>query len=62
MTKHQKEQYQPEEKLQQIIKSLTGQKFKLACGHHITFGYFLGNDITIQNGKNPTIICRECGY
>ena len=62
MNKKQKEQYQAPEKLKAIIKTLKGQKFKLDCGHHITFGHYLGNDITIRNGAKPTIICSLCGY
>jgi len=54
--------YEETEALKQIIKKLKGKKFKLDCGHHVTFGYFLGNDITIYNGKEPKIICAQCGY
>ncbi len=62
MTAEQKRKYQPPERLRDIIKRLKDQKFKLDCGHHITFGYFLGNDIQINNGKEPQIICTQCGY
>ena len=62
MTKQQKEAYQDVEELKKIIQSLKGKKFKLDCGHHITFGHFLGNDITIRNGKEPKITCSLCGY
>jgi len=62
MTKEQLQSYQESEKLRDIIKQLKGKKFKLDCGHHVTFGYFLGSDITIRNGSNPQIICSECGY
>jgi len=41
---------------------LKGKKYKLDCGHHLTFGEYLGSDITIRNGANPEIICSECGY
>jgi predicted nucleic-acid-binding Zn-ribbon protein len=44
------------------LSTLKGRKFKLDCGHHVTFGHFLGNAITIYNGKHPTIICTQCGY
>ena len=36
--------------------------FCLDCGHHVTFGENLGNHITILNGKEPIIICSQCGY
>ena len=62
MTKEKKAAYGDTETLKQIIKSLKGRKFKLDCGHHVTFGYFLGNDITIYNGKDPEIICSLCGF
>ncbi len=60
--KNKKEAYQDVEELKKIIQSLHGKKFKLDCGHKITFGYYLGNDITIRNGKNPEITCSLCGY
>lgn len=62
MTKKQHQLYQDVEKLREIILKLKGKKFKLDCGHHTTFGYFLGNDITIRNGVVPEIICTQCGY
>ncbi len=62
MTKQQKEAYQNTESLRKIIKSLEGQKFRLDCGHHVTVCHSLGNDITIRNGKEPVIICSQCGY
>lgn len=63
MTKEQKERYQSPEQLKSILKqALNGKKFRLSCGHHITFGHFLGNDITIYNGKEFKIVCSQCGY
>lgn len=62
MTKKQRETYQDVEALQNIIQSLKGKKYRLSCGHHVTFCHFLGNDITIINGKTPKIICTQCGY
>lgn len=62
MTKRDKERYQETEELRKAIQQLKDRKFRLDCGHHVTFGHFLGNDITIYNGKNPTIICAQCGY
>ena len=54
--------YEDARVLKQIIKNLKGRKFLLECDHRITFGYWLGNDITIQNGKDPKIICSQCGH
>nr|WP_319393441.1 hypothetical protein [uncultured Desulfobacter sp.] len=62
MTKKQKEEYQDVEELKKIIRGLKGKKYRLSCGHHVTFGHFLGSDITIRNGKEPVIICSQCGY
>ena len=62
MTKQEKTVYQDTNDLRDIIKNLKGKKFRLDCGYHVTFGFFLGNDITIHNGKEPRIICSECGY
>ncbi len=62
MTKKEKEAYQGVEELKKIIRSLKGKKYRLSCGHHVSFGHFLGNDITIRNGKEPEIICSQCGY
>ena len=62
MTKQQKKIYQDVEELKIIIRQLKGKKFKLDCGHYLTFGHYLGNDITIRNGANPEITCSLCGY
>ncbi|MBN1903695.1 MAG: hypothetical protein JW927_01220 [Deltaproteobacteria bacterium] len=63
MTKEQKALYQEANALKDIlIKTLSGRKFKLDCGHHITFGHYLGNDITIYNGKEFKVICSQCGH
>ncbi|MGV8080983.1 MAG: hypothetical protein AB2L22_13115 [Syntrophales bacterium] len=62
MTKEKKAAYEKTESLKQVIEGLQGRKFRLDCGHHVTFGHFLGNAITIYNGKHPTIICSQCGH
>jgi hypothetical protein len=63
MTKEQKKTYQEPELLREILdKALKGKKFALDCGHHVTIGHHLGNDITIYNGKKLKIICSQCGY
>ena len=62
MTKEKKAAYEDAESLKQIIAALKGRKFKLDCGHQVTFGHFLGNSITIYNGKHPDIICSQCGH
>jgi hypothetical protein len=62
MTKKQREVYQEAEELRKIIQKLKGKKFKLDCGHLVSFGQYLGNDITIRNGANPQITCSLCGY
>lgn len=61
--KKQKIPYQNPEQLRDILeKALVGKKFRLDCGHHVTFGYHLGNSITMYNGKKFEIICSRCGY
>lgn len=45
-----------------LMKELKGKKFRLDCGHRVTFGHPFGNDITIRNGVRPEIICSLCGY
>jgi len=63
MTKEQENEYQDVEVLKEILsKTVAGKKFRLDCGHHITFGHNLGNDITIYNAKELKIICSQCGY
>lgn len=63
MTKEQEAKYEKSERLKEILtEALVGKKFRLDCGHHVSFGYFLGNDITIRNGKKFEIICSQCGY
>lgn len=62
MTKKEKNKYQSADDLREIIKGLHGRKFRLDCGCHVTFGYWLGNDVTIRNGKEPVVVCSLCGY
>ncbi len=63
MTNEQKKAYQEPELLRKILQRvLKNKKFILDCGHHVTFGIHLGNDITIYNGKVLKIICTQCGY
>ena len=63
MTKEQEKEYQDTDILREILlDTLQGMKFRLDCGHHVTFGHYLGNDITIYNGKAFKIICSQCGY
>jgi len=62
MTRVEKNQYKDTEALREVLAGLKGRKFRLDCGHHITFGCFLGNDLTIINGKELKIICSLCGY
>lgn len=62
MTKEKEAAYEESEALKQFLKALKGRKFKLDCGHHVTFAHALGNDITIYNGKRLTVICTQCGY
>ena len=62
MTNEEKANYEDTDKLRLVLRQLKGRKFRLDCGHHITFNHFLGNDITIRNGKELKITCSQCGY
>jgi hypothetical protein len=62
MTKEQRKLYRQTAQLRKLLSILKGRKFKLDCGHHVTFGCFLGNDIIVMNGKRFKIICSNCGY
>ena len=61
MTKAQKEKYRDPDELRLILKSLDGMKFRLDCGHHVTFAHPLANDITIRQDSGR-IVCSLCGY
>ena len=62
MTNEEKKKYEDTEKLRQILRTLKGRKFKLDCGHHVTFGHNLGNDVMIYNDSDFKIICSLCSY
>ena len=63
MTKEAEAKYEESESLRKLLdENLTGRKFRLDCGHHVTFGHNFGNDVTIRNGKRFEIICSLCGY
>ena len=54
--------YEDVEELRKLLSELKGRKFLLDCGHKVTFGHFLGNNITIMNGRKHRIICSQCSY
>jgi hypothetical protein len=63
MTKEEKLHYSEAEALRDILKRvLAGRKFMLDCGHHVTFGSNLGNDVTVINGREFKVICSLCGH
>jgi len=62
MTLSQRMRYYNVELLKVYLNNLKNKKYRLDCGHHVTFGYFLGNDILIINGKEFRIICSQCAY
>ena len=62
MTSEEKQRYRSTDELREVLEILNRKKFILDCKHHVTFGEFLGNNITIFNGKHLKIICSECGY
>ena len=62
MTREQERKYESTDALRKAVEELRGRKFRLDCGHHVTFNHNLANDITIRNGKDLKIICSLCGY
>ena len=61
MTKEKAEAYEGPENLKKIIETLKGRKFRLDCGHHVTFGHFLGNshhDLQRQASDNHLLAMR----
>lgn len=62
MTQDEKAKYQSADALREIFVKIKGKKFRLDCGHHVTIGHNLANDLIIYNNKKPTIICTYCGY
>ena len=62
MTLTQKRKYSNVEELRVYLSNLKTKKYRLDCGHHVTFGYFLGNDIMVRNGKDLRVICSQCAY
>jgi hypothetical protein len=58
-----KPEYETAQKLKELLqRDFSGRKFLLDCGHKVTFGKFLGNNVVIYNGKNPRVICSGCAY
>ena len=63
MTKEEKQEYAEADELRKILlETLGGEKYRLDCGHHITFGHPLGNNLIILNGTKLELICTHCGY
>lgn len=57
-----KKEYEPVENLKEFLSQLDKRKFHLDCGHKVTFGHFLGNNVMILNGKELRCICSDCAY
>lgn len=51
--------YEDVEKLKQLLRK---GKYRLDCGHHVTLGHNLGNDIAVINGSKLKVICTLCLY
>ena len=51
--------YEDCEKLKTLV---SGGKYLLDCGHHVTLNHSFGNNIAIINGKDLRIICTLCLY
>jgi len=50
--------YEDVEKLKQLLKG----KYRLDCGHLVTLGHNLGNNIAVINGRELRVICTLCLY
>ena len=63
MTKEKKKLYHDTDELRDILtQALKGKKFRLDCGHHVSFNHNLGNNVMIYNGKKLELICSLCSY
>ena len=63
MTRKEKRKYSEPELLKDILeRALKNKRFLLSCGHHVSFGSHLGNNVMIINGKEFKIICSQCSY
>jgi len=62
MKKKEKAKYAEPEVLASILyRELKGRKFRLSCGHFVTFNETLGNSLVVMNGKRLSIVCLDCG-
>ena len=66
MNKKQRGRYEPPEALKEVLfKALAGRRYRLDCGHCISFYKGnLANDLTFRNGwgGDVKVICAQCGY
>jgi len=63
MTRAELAKYEEPEALKDILRrTIYGKKFRLECGHIISLGYYLGNDLVVRNGKELEVICLQCAY
>jgi hypothetical protein len=63
MTKEEKARYDEPEQLGDILKRvLAGKSSASLRSPRNLRDHFLGNDVTIRNGKEYKIICSLCGY
>lgn len=59
----QKKKYSDTNELLKKLDELRGKKFILDCGHVVTFGHNLGNNVMIYNdNKRFRCICSLCSY
>ena len=58
MTKKQLQLYDTSNALRALLwETLAGRKFQLDCGHHITFGKYLGNDYSGPRFQDNSLSC-----
>lgn len=65
MTLSEKSKYDNPDHIREIFKSLKGRKFRLDCGHHVTLGHNLSNNIVIRHDggiDKIRIECTLCSY
>ena len=63
MTKAEQGRYEDTDELRKIlVQTVEHKKYRLDCGHFVTFNHNFGNDITIINGRHLKIICSLCSH
>lgn len=60
MTKAEKYQHKSMESVGELLRMLNKEQFVLDCGHHVTFGQVICNDIKVHKNVELHVICSQC--